>query len=83
MVRTRTASWSAFLVGLIAGPIAMLMVVVLDALAPEAWPDPDARDFVPALDAAFERLEAAEGSIATPAVATWPGLQPSEVFDRW
>jgi pimeloyl-ACP methyl ester carboxylesterase len=44
-------------------------------------PRSDAQDFLPALDAAFDRLHAAEGPIATPAVATWLGLQASEDFD--
>jgi pimeloyl-ACP methyl ester carboxylesterase len=44
-------------------------------------PRSDARDFLPALDAAFDRLDAAEGPIATPAVATWLGLQSPEDFD--
>jgi pimeloyl-ACP methyl ester carboxylesterase len=44
-------------------------------------PRSDTRDFLPALDAAFDRLAAAEGTIATPAVATWLGLQSPEDFD--
>jgi hypothetical protein len=44
-------------------------------------PRSDARDFLAALDAAFDRLHAAEGPIATPAVATWLGLQSPKDFD--
>ncbi|WP_044183452.1 hypothetical protein [Hyalangium minutum] len=44
-------------------------------------PRSDTRDFLPALDSAFHRLHTTEGSIATPAVATWLGLQSSEDFD--
>ncbi len=44
-------------------------------------PHSDTRDFVPALDVAFDRLNAAEGPVATPAVATWLGLQSPEDFD--
>jgi pimeloyl-ACP methyl ester carboxylesterase len=44
-------------------------------------PRSDARDFLPALESAFERLEAVEGPIATPATATWLGLQSPDDFD--
>lgn len=44
-------------------------------------PASDARDFVPALEGAFTRLHDAEGSIATPAIATWLGRQSPEAFD--
>jgi pimeloyl-ACP methyl ester carboxylesterase len=44
-------------------------------------PRSDTRDFIPALDSAFDRLQTASGPIATPAVATWLGLQSSEDFD--
>ncbi|HEX8697692.1 MAG TPA: alpha/beta hydrolase [Myxococcaceae bacterium] len=44
-------------------------------------PRSDSRDFLPALDSAFERMDAAEGPIATPAVATWLGLQSPDDFD--
>ncbi|WNG24325.1 alpha/beta hydrolase [Cystobacter fuscus] len=44
-------------------------------------PRADARDFVPALEAAFARLRDAQGPVATPAVATWLGLQSPESFD--
>lgn len=167
MDRTRTASWTAFLVGLIAGPIATLLLVAAAGIhaSISGWgyavgaaltaagllsmpwrrrrgltraglglmilvasarllftggggvetlrlpsgdrrlvnriveerdgtllaahlllftgqlPRSDARDFIPALDVAFARLEAAEGSFATPAVATWLGLQSPEDFD--
>jgi hypothetical protein len=44
-------------------------------------PRSDARDFIPALQGAFDRLDAAEGAFATPAIATWVGLQSAESFD--
>jgi hypothetical protein len=44
-------------------------------------PYSDTRDFLPALDSAFDRMDAAEGPIATPAIATWLGLQSPEDFD--
>jgi pimeloyl-ACP methyl ester carboxylesterase len=44
-------------------------------------PRSDARDFVPALEAAFSRMKDAEGLSATPAIATWLGLQSPESFD--
>ncbi len=44
-------------------------------------PRSDARDFIPALESAFERMDAAEGELATPAVATYLGLQSPESFD--
>ncbi|WP_233262219.1 alpha/beta hydrolase [Vitiosangium sp. GDMCC 1.1324] len=44
-------------------------------------PAADARDFVPALEGAFARLRDSEGQIATPAIATWLGLQSPESFD--
>jgi pimeloyl-ACP methyl ester carboxylesterase len=37
--------------------------------------------FVPALEAAFARLRDAQGPVATPAVATWLGMQSPEPFD--
>jgi pimeloyl-ACP methyl ester carboxylesterase len=167
MDRTRTAAWSAFLVGLIAGPIATLLLVAaarihaslsgwgyavgaaftaagllsmpwrrrrgltraglglmllvasarlvfaggdgLDTLRLPSGdsrlinrlvaerdgtllaahmllltgqlPRSDARDFLPALDAAFDRIDGAAGPFATPAAATWLGLQSPEDFD--
>jgi pimeloyl-ACP methyl ester carboxylesterase len=44
-------------------------------------PSSDSRDFLPALDSAFDRMEAAEGPIATPAIATWLGRQSPDDFD--
>jgi pimeloyl-ACP methyl ester carboxylesterase len=44
-------------------------------------PRSDTRDFLPALEAAFNRLDDAEGSVATPAIATWLGLQSPDAFD--
>lgn len=44
-------------------------------------PRSDTREFVPALEAAFERMGAAEGLVATPAIATYLGLQSPESFD--
>jgi pimeloyl-ACP methyl ester carboxylesterase len=41
----------------------------------------EAREFIPALEATFERLGRAEGPVATPAVATYLGLQSPESFD--
>jgi pimeloyl-ACP methyl ester carboxylesterase len=167
MNRARTASWSAFLLGLIAGPIAMLLLVaaagihasisgwgyavgaaftaagllsmpwrrrrgltraglglmllvatarllfaggnkvdtlrlpsgaprIVDRIVEERdgtllaahallltgrLPRSDARHFIPALNTAFDQLEANKGSFATPAVATWLGLQSSDDFD--
>jgi hypothetical protein len=44
-------------------------------------PRSDAREFIPALEAAFDRMDDAEGPLATPAVATYLGLQSSKSFD--
>ncbi|QRN93685.1 alpha/beta hydrolase [Archangium violaceum] len=44
-------------------------------------PRSDTRDFIPALESAFARLREAEGPVATPAIATWLGLQSPESFD--
>ncbi len=44
-------------------------------------PARDTREFVPALEAAFSRLREAQGPVATPAVATWLGLQSPGSFD--
>jgi len=44
-------------------------------------PRSDARDFIPALEGAFDRLRDAQGLVATPAVATWLGLQSPDAFD--
>ncbi|MCP3063643.1 alpha/beta hydrolase [Myxococcus sp. K38C18041901] len=44
-------------------------------------PRTDASGFIPALEAAFDRMESAEGSVATPAIATYLGLQSAESFD--
>ena len=44
-------------------------------------PRSDAREFIPALEAAFTRLERDEGPVATPAIATWLGLQSPDAFD--
>lgn len=44
-------------------------------------PRSDSRGFLPALDSAFERMHAAEGPIATPAIATWLGRQSPDDFD--
>ncbi|WP_240359816.1 alpha/beta fold hydrolase [Pyxidicoccus trucidator] len=44
-------------------------------------PRSDSRDFISALESAFDRMDAAEGAFATPAVATYLGLQSSKSFD--
>ncbi|QSQ28537.1 alpha/beta hydrolase [Pyxidicoccus parkwayensis] len=44
-------------------------------------PRSDSREFLPALEAAFDRMDAYEGALATPAVATYLGLQSPESFD--
>lgn len=44
-------------------------------------PRSDARDFIPALEGAFTRMREAQGLTATPAIATWLGLQSPESFD--
>lgn len=44
-------------------------------------PRSDARDFIPALRGAFDRLDAEQGAFATPAIATWVGLQSPGSFD--
>lgn len=44
-------------------------------------PRSDARGFIPALEAAFDRMDATEGPLATPAVATYLGLQSPKSFD--
>ena len=44
-------------------------------------PRGDAREFIPALESAFDRLDAVEGAFATPAVATYLGLQSPKSFD--
>jgi pimeloyl-ACP methyl ester carboxylesterase len=44
-------------------------------------PRSDSRGFLPALDSAFDRMHAAEGPIATPAIATWLGRQSPSDFD--
>ncbi|WP_253980456.1 alpha/beta hydrolase [Pyxidicoccus xibeiensis] len=44
-------------------------------------PRSDSHDFVAALEGAFDRLDAAAGTMATPAVATYLGLQSPESFD--
>jgi pimeloyl-ACP methyl ester carboxylesterase len=44
-------------------------------------PRSDAREFIPALEAAFDRMDDAEGALATPAVATYLGLQSPKAFD--
>jgi pimeloyl-ACP methyl ester carboxylesterase len=44
-------------------------------------PRSDARELIPALEGAFDRLREAEGPVATPAIATWLGLQSPEAFD--
>ncbi|MBN8226534.1 alpha/beta hydrolase [Corallococcus macrosporus] len=44
-------------------------------------PASDAAGFIPALESAFERLAREEGPVATPAIATWLGLQSPEAFD--
>ncbi|WP_375765689.1 alpha/beta hydrolase [Archangium gephyra] len=44
-------------------------------------PRSDTHDFVPALESAFARLGEAEGLSATPAIATWLGLQSPGSFD--
>jgi pimeloyl-ACP methyl ester carboxylesterase len=41
----------------------------------------EARDFIPALEEAYARLTRAEGQVATPAVATYLGLQSPQSFD--
>jgi pimeloyl-ACP methyl ester carboxylesterase len=41
----------------------------------------EAREFIPALEAAYARLARAEGQVATPAVATYLGLQSPRAFD--
>ncbi|WP_309894847.1 alpha/beta hydrolase [Archangium sp.] len=44
-------------------------------------PRSETRDFIPALEGAFTRLRNAEGPVATPAIATWLGLQSPDAFD--
>jgi pimeloyl-ACP methyl ester carboxylesterase len=44
-------------------------------------PASDTHEFVPALESAFTRLRDAEGLSATPAIATWLGLQSPGSFD--
>ncbi len=44
-------------------------------------PRSEASGFIPALEAAFDRMEVAEGAVATPAIATYLGLQSPESFD--
>ena len=44
-------------------------------------PRRDTAEFVPALEAAFTRLREAQGPVATPAIATWLGLQSPDGFD--
>ncbi|RYZ44079.1 MAG: alpha/beta hydrolase [Myxococcaceae bacterium] len=44
-------------------------------------PRSDTREFVSALEAAFQRMGSAEGMVATPAIATYLGLQTPESFD--
>jgi hypothetical protein len=44
-------------------------------------PRSDTRDFIPTLESAFARMHEAEGPVATPAIATWLGLQSPEAFD--
>ena len=44
-------------------------------------PRSDAHDFIPALRGAFDRLDAEQGAFATPAIATWVGLQSPGSFD--
>jgi pimeloyl-ACP methyl ester carboxylesterase len=41
----------------------------------------EAREFIPALEAVYARLDRAEGRVATPAVATYLGLQSPQSFD--
>lgn len=44
-------------------------------------PRSDSREFISALESAFDRLDAVEGAFATPAVATYLGLQSPKSFD--
>ncbi|NMO19591.1 alpha/beta hydrolase [Pyxidicoccus fallax] len=44
-------------------------------------PRSDSREFLSALESAFDRMDAAEGALATPAVATYLGLQSPKSFD--
>ncbi|NOK20616.1 alpha/beta hydrolase [Corallococcus carmarthensis] len=44
-------------------------------------PASDTAGFIPALEAAFDRLSREEGTVATPAIATWLGLQSPDAFD--
>jgi len=44
-------------------------------------PPSDSRGLLPPLDSAFTRMHAAEGPIATPAIATWLGRQSPDDFD--
>lgn len=44
-------------------------------------PRSDAREFIPALEAAFTRMRDAQGMVSTPAISTWLGLQSPEDFD--
>ncbi len=44
-------------------------------------PRSDSRELISALESAFDRMDAAEGALATPAVATYLGLQSPESFD--
>lgn len=41
----------------------------------------ESRDLIAALQGAFDRLDDSEGAFATPAIATWVGLQSPESFD--
>ncbi|WP_232293314.1 alpha/beta fold hydrolase [Stigmatella aurantiaca] len=45
------------------------------------FPQEDARDLVPAMEAVFDQMHQLEGPIASPAIATWLGLQSAEAFD--
>ncbi|MDC0710553.1 alpha/beta hydrolase [Stigmatella sp. ncwal1] len=45
------------------------------------FPQEDARDLVPAMEAVFDQMSEAEGPIASPVPATWLGLQSPEAFD--
>ncbi|WP_163870210.1 alpha/beta hydrolase [Myxococcus eversor] len=44
-------------------------------------PRSDARDFLLSLEGAFDRMDSAEGLVATPAIATYLGLQSADSFD--
>lgn len=57
------------------------LLVARVLLLADQLPRADSREVIPAFEAAFDRLQAAEGAVPTPAVATYLGLQSPESFD--